>query len=247
MRKFLLLPLLLLLGCAPKAVREYKAVAVKEYPHDTTSYTQGLFFDGDTFFETTGQWGESTIRKVELESGKTLSRVDFPEEYFLEGSVALCGVLYVLTWTNRQILKYDASTLKPIGALRYPREGWGLTSDGKRFYASDGSSRIYVTGPDFKAEKTIRVTMDGHPVRYLNELEWIDGRIWANVYTSDTIVIINPRSGVVEARVDCSGLYPRAGRSPHADVLNGIAVSPDGRIFLTGKYWPKLFEVVIEE
>lgn len=242
MRKILILPLLFLLGCAPKAVREYKAVAVNEFPHDTTSYTQGLFFDGDTFFETTGQWGESTIRKVDLESGKTLARVDFPEDYFLEGSVTLDGVLYVLTWTNKLVLKYDAATLKPIGAIKYPREGWGLTSDGKHFYASDGSSRIYVMGPDFKARKTLRVSLDGHPLRYLNELEWIDGRIWANVYTTDTIVIINPRSGAVEARIDCSGLYPAGSRSPRADVLNGIAAR-GGRIFLTGKYWPSLYEI----
>ena len=222
-------------------------MVVNEYPHDTTSYTQGLFFDGDTFFETTGQWGESTIRKVDLQTGSALSRVDFPQEYFLEGSVTVDGVLYVLTWTNKLVLKYDAETLKPIGAMKYPREGWGLTTDGKRFYATDGSSRIYVMDSDFKASKTLRVTLDGKPVRYLNELEWIDGRIWANVYTSDTIVIINPRSGEVEARVDCSGLYPRKERSPHADVLNGIAVSPDGRIFVTGKYWPKLYEIIIKE
>lgn len=239
-----MLLLLLAAGCSSGEVRHLKAVVVGEFPHDTTSYTQGLFFDGETLFETTGEWGESTIRKVSPETGEAISRVDFPEEYFLEGSAILNGTLYVLTWTNKRVLKYDPSTLAPIGAVRYPREGWGLTTDGRRLYASDGSSRIYVMGPDLKAGKTLRVTMDDAPVRWLNELEWIDGRIWANVYTTDNIVVINPRSGKVEQIIDCSEVYPKASRRPDDDVLNGIAVR-DGRIFITGKRWPKMYEIVV--
>jgi glutamine cyclotransferase len=203
-----------------------------------------LFFHDGAMYESTGMNGESTLRKVDLESGKALERQDFSRKYFVEGSVALGGIIYVLTWTNKVAFMYDAATLAYKGAWSYPREGWGLTTDGKSLIASDGSSKLYFLTPDFKLEKSVSVTMNGRPLRYLNELEWIDGRIWANVYTTDMIVIINPEDGKVEASIDCTGLLPRHLRTERTDVLNGIARNPaDGKIYLTGKYWPRLYEV----
>lgn len=242
----LLAALLPLQSCGAKGIRQYKVSVVKEYRHDTSSYTQGLFFLDGAMYESTGMNGESTLRKVDLESGDALARLDFSRKYFVEGSVALGDKIYVLTWTNKVAFVYDAATLEYEGAWSYPREGWGLTTDGKSLIASDGSSKLYFLSPSFKQEKVLNVTMDGRPLRYLNELEWIDGRIWANVYTTDMIVIINPDDGKVEASIDCTGLLPRHLRTERTDVLNGIACNPsDGKIYLTGKYWPRLYEIKI--
>ena len=234
--------LILLPACGSGKVKEYKVKVVKEYPHDTSSYTQGLFFHDGKLYESTGEYGNSTFRTVDLATGKALTKMSFDRKYFAEGSVILDDVLYILTWNEKVVFRYDAKTLKYLSTVGYRRQGWGLTTDGKRLIASDGSSKIYFLDSSLKTEKTIQVTMDGAPVRYLNELEWIDGRIWANVYTTDLIVIINPSSGVVEGRINCAGLLPRSLRTKNTDVLNGIAVH-DGRIYLTGKRWPRLYEV----
>lgn len=231
-----------ILSCSAK-VERYKIEVVKAYPHDTGSYTQGLFWHDGSLYESTGLNGKSTFRKVDLQSGKALTKLPFNKKYFVEGSVILEDKLYILTWTNKVIFIYDANTLEYRSTYSYPREGWGLTTDGKSLISSDGSSRIYFLTPELKFERSINVTLNGRAVRYLNELEWIDGRIWANVYTSDTIVIINPDTGVVEATVDCEGLLPERLRTYDTDVLNGIAVDSEGRIFLTGKNWPELYEV----
>ena len=232
-----------LTGCSAR-VRAYKIKVEKEYPHDTASYTQGLFFDGGKFYESTGQYGESSFRIVDLETGNALKKLDFAPKYFAEGSVILNGKLYILTWTNKVAFVYDAATLEYLQTYSYPREGWGLTTDGKSLIASDGSSRLYFLTPEFKQERAVNVTMDGRPVRYLNELEYIDGKVWANVYTTDMIVIIDPAHGKVEASIDCTGLLPRKLRTADTDVLNGIARDPaTGQIYLTGKYWPRLYEV----
>ncbi|MBQ9192865.1 MAG: glutaminyl-peptide cyclotransferase [Bacteroidales bacterium] len=248
MRKLsLLLLALIALSCGSAKVREYKAHVVREYPHDVTSYTQGLFFDGGRLLETTGQWGESTLRTVDLETGQATSRQDFSRKYFIEGSCILDGNLYILTWTSNVAFIYDADSLKYRSTVAYPREGWGLTTDGKQLIASDGSAYLYFMDKDLRELRRVRVTRDGRAVRYLNELEWIDGKVWANVYTTDTIVIIDPEDGKVEATVDCRGLLSAKDRTPETDVLNGIAVDGEGRIFLTGKYWPKLFEIQLEK
>ncbi len=231
-----------ILSCSAK-VERYKIEVVKAYPHDTGSYTQGLFWHDGSLYESTGLNGKSTFRKVELQSGKALTKLPFNRKYFVEGSVILGDKLYILTWTNKVIFIYDATTLEYRSTYSYPREGWGLTTDGKSLISSDGSSRIYFLTPELKFERSINVTLNGRAVRYLNELEWIDGRIWANVYTTDTIVIINPDTGIVEATVDCDGLLPERLRTSDTDVLNGIAVDSEGRIFLTGKNWPELYEV----
>ncbi len=230
-------------GCSAR-VKQYKVEVVKEYPHDTGAYTQGLFFDGGRFYESTGQFGESSFREVELATGKVLSKMNFQQKYFGEGSVMLGGNLYILTWLNKVAFVYDAKTLEYKQTYSYPREGWGLTTDGKSLIASDGSSRLYFLSPEFKQERYVDVKMDGRAVRNLNELEYIDGKVWANIYMTDLIVIINPADGTVEASIDCSGLLPKKLREPRTDVLNGIAQDPaTGKIYLTGKYWPRLYEV----
>ena len=231
------------LGCSAR-VKQYKLEVVKEYPHDTGAYTQGLFFDSGRFYESTGQFGESSFREVELATGKVLSQMNFQEKYFGEGSVMLGGKLFILTWLNKVAFVYDAKTLAYEQTYSYPREGWGLTTDGKSLIASDGSSRLYFLTPEFRQERYVDVKMDGRPVRNLNELEYIDGKVWANIYMTDMIVIINPADGTVEASIDCSGLLPQKLREPRTDVLNGIAQDPaTGKIYLTGKYWPRLYEV----
>ena len=219
-----------ILSCSAK-VERYKIEVVKAYPHDTGSYTQGLFWHDGSLYESTGLNGKSTFRKVDLQSGQALTKLPFNKKYFVEGSVILGDKLYILTWTNKVVFIYDANTLEYRSTYSYPREGWGLTTDGKSLISSDGSSRIYFLTPELKFERSINVTLNGRAVRYLNELEWIDGRIWANVYTTDTIVIINPDTGIVEATVDCEGLLPERLRTYDTDVLTGRAVDSEGRLF----------------
>ena len=244
MKKFTLILLMLAaISCGSTKVHQYKVRVVKEYPHDIASYTQGLFFHGDSLYESTGQYGESTFRTVDLASGEALSRMDFSRKYFIEGSIIFGEDLYILTWENQVAFRYDAATHKYKSTVAYPREGWGLTTDGKQLIASDGSSFLYFMDADLNVLRRQRVTMDGKSVRYLNELEYIDGKVWANVYTSDTIVIIDPSDGTVVATVDCKGLLPSKERTRETDVLNGIAIDKEGRIYLTGKYWPKMYQV----
>ncbi len=238
----------LILSCGNAKVKEYKLDVVAEYPHDTGSYTQGLFFQDGQMYESTGQYGLSSFMKVDLETGAALERMDFNDEYFVEGSVMFEGNLYILTWTNRKAFVYDAETLEFKAAWKYPREGWGITHDGRNLIASDGSANLYFMDGNFAQQKKLKVTLEDRPVRFLNELEYIDGKIWANVYTSDSIVIINPKTGKVEGLVDCTGLLPRALHEPSTDVLNGIAYDEKtGKIYLTGKNWPRLYEVRLVE
>ena len=237
-----------LLSCADATVKEYKLEVVAEYPHDTDSYTQGLFFHNGKMYETTGLNGKSTLRLVDMQTGKPLKKLDFDRKYFLEGSVILGDNLYILTWENRVAFIYDAETMEYKSSWAYPREGWGITTDGRQLIASDGSANLYFMDGDFKLDRKVTVTFDDRPVRWLNELEYIDGKIWANIYTTDEIAIINPKNGKVEGVVDCRGLLPNRLRKPSTDVLNGIAFNPDnGRIYLTGKNWPKLYEIRIVE
>lgn len=235
-------------SCAEAAVKRYKAVVQKSYPHDDGAYTQGLFFHEGVLYESTGVKGESSFRKVELGTGEVLHRTDFAKKYFVEGSVIFDGKLYILTWTNKVVFIYDAASLKYKQAYSYPREGWGLTTDGTSLIASDGSSTLYFMDGKFQVQRTVTVRLKDRKINLLNELEYIDGKIWANVYTSDIILIINPSDGRVEATVDCSGLLPDRLKDNRTDVLNGIAFNPDdNKIYLTGKYWKKLFEIKLEE
>lgn len=240
--------LLMLVSCADANVRRYRVEVVAEYPHDTESYTQGLFFHKGEMYETTGLRGKSTLRKVDIITGEPEKRLNFDKKYFVEGSVVFKDNLYILTWDSKVAFVYGADSLDYKSTWSYPREGWGLTTDGKQLIASDGSATLFFMDEDFALKKRVVVKYEDRPVRWLNELEYIDGRIWANVYTTDEIVIINPKDGRVEGIIDCSGLLPRSLYTSQTDVLNGIAYNPvTGRIYLTGKNWPKLYEIELVE
>ena len=242
-----LLSVFLSLGCSAQ-VKQYRVKVVNQYPHDETSYTQGLFMVEGRMYESTGTYGGSTFRKVDIRTGEALRRLNFGDKYFVEGSVALGDSLYILTWTSRVAFIYDKHTLEYIATRSYPRAGWGLTTDGESLIASDGSSRLYFMDKELRVRKTLNVKLHGKPLKYLNELEYIDGKIWANVYTTGMIVIIDPQTGLTEAVVDCSGLLPASLRTSETDVLNGIAHdSITGKTYITGKKWPLLFEITLEE
>ena len=239
---------ILLISCSDAKVRHYRLEVVKEYPHDVDSYTQGLFFHGGELYESTGVHGKSSFRRVDLQTGKALDRMNFDKKYFVEGSVVMDDDLYILTWESRVAFIYDIDSLKYKATWSYPREGWGITTDGKQLIASDGSAYLYFMDSNFALERKQLVTCEGRPVRWLNELEYIDDMIWANVYTTDEIVIINPKNGKVEGIVDCRRLLPMRLRTSETDVLNGIAYDPEtGKIYLTGKNWPRLYEVRLVE
>lgn len=233
---------------APQVVQPVRyTFSVKNvYPHSTASYTQGLQYVDGVLWEGTGEWGESRLQKCELESGKVEVLKSLPRSEFGEGITVLGDRVYQLTWTNGIAHEYNLQG-ELLKNHRYSGEGWGLTTDGEKLYMSNGTPDIYKIDPaTFKREGKITVTMRGEVVDYINELEWIDGKIWANVYTTDYIIIINPQSGVVEGVVDCSNLLPMEDEEDDTDVLNGIAYDKEGkRIFLTGKRWSKLFEVDI--
>ncbi len=233
---------------APQVVQPVRyTFSVKNvYPHSTASYTQGLQYVDGVLWEGTGEWGESRLQKVDLESGKVEVLKELPRSEFGEGITVLGDRVYQLTWTNGIAYEYNLQG-ELLKNHRYSGEGWGLTTDGEKLYMSNGTPDIYKIDPaTFKREGKITVTMRGEVVDYINELEWIDGKIWANVYTTDYIIIINPQSGVVEGVVDCSNLLPMEDVGDDTDVLNGIAYDKEGkRIFLTGKRWSKLFEVDI--
>ena len=221
----------------------YKVVA--EYPHSRTSYTQGLQFVDGELWEGTGEYGRSQLLRTDLTSGKVLQSKKLSKDEFGEGITVLGDKIYQLTWLNGKMHIYDRKTLTPLATHTYKGEGWGLTSDGTKLYMSDGTNYIRVLNPETMAqERRIGVTLRGESLSHLNELEWIDGKIWANVYTTDHIVIINPENGVVEGVINLSGILPENERDNRTDVLNGIAYDKAAkRIFVTGKNWSKLFEI----
>ncbi len=228
---------------------KYTYRVVNVYPHDRRAYTQGLFWHDGRLWESTGLSGQSSLREIDLETGRTVREAAVENEYFAEGAAILDGRIYQLTWQDGVALVWDAETLEVAERHPLPSEGWGLTTDGKELYMSDGSSRVTVMSPDGLARRrSVNVRNGGRSVRQLNELEWIDGRIWANIYMSDQIAIIDPATGNVEGIVDLAGLLSREDRRPDTDVLNGIAYdSAGGRIFVTGKFWPKIFEIELVE
>ncbi|WP_432712003.1 glutaminyl-peptide cyclotransferase [Pedobacter sp.] len=223
----------------------YKVINV--FPHDTTSYTQGLEYHDGKFLESTGEYGSSTLRWVDLKSGKALQRIDIDKKYFAEGSTLIGDKIVLLTWQANLGFIYDAKSLKQTGTFPYQnsREGWGLTFDGKQLIKSDGTNRIWFLNKDtYKEESFIEVYDNKGQVDQLNELEYIDGKIYANVYQTDNIVIINPQSGAIERYIDLSNLLPEKDRFANTDVLNGIAWDNKGkRLFVTGKRFDKLFEI----
>ena len=234
-------------SATPQAVEPlfYTYEVVAEYPHLRTSYTQGLQFVDGELWEGTGEYGRSQLLRTDLATGKVLRSKKLSKEEFGEGITILGDKIYQLTWLNGKMHTYDKATLRHLATHTYKGEGWGLTSDGEKLYMSDGTNYIRVLNPETLAqERRIGVTLRGESLQYLNELEWIDGKIWANVYTTDHIVIINPENGVVEGIINLSGILPEKERDYKTDVLNGIAYDKaTKRIFVTGKNWSKLFEI----
>ncbi len=224
---------------------DYEVVAT--YPHSTSSYTQGLQWVNGRMWEGTGGYGTSRLMEVDLQSGDSRIVANLPKSVFGEGICLLGERIYQLTWQEGIMYIYDRKTEQEVAKHHYKGEGWGLTTDGELLYMSSGTPDIRVIDPaTMKQVRTINVTVNGESLSYLNELEWIDGRIWANVYTLDQIVIINPVTGVVEGVVNLQGLLPESERTPSTDVLNGIAWdSEQRRLFVTGKNWGRLFEIRI--
>jgi glutamine cyclotransferase len=222
----------------------YTYEVINTYPHDVNAFTQGLVWDGDILYEGTGLNGRSSLRRVDLESGQVLQQLDLPTEYFGEGITVWGEQIVQLTWQSQRGFVYNKETFEQLAEFTYPTQGWGITHDSRRLIMSDGSATIYFWDPNtFTAVDTINVyDLDG-PVASLNELEYINGEIWANIWQTDRIARIDPVTGQVLAWVDLSGLLTPAERA-QADVLNGIAYKPDeDRLFVTGKLWPKLFEI----
>ncbi len=228
--------------------RRLRAEVVHSYPHDPAAFTQGLVLDGTTLFESTGLYGHSTLRRVDLATGRVLASTRLADEHFGEGLALAPGALVQLTWQNGLALVYDPRTLEPRRRLRYAGEGWGLCHDGRSFVMSDGTDRLTFRRPDtFEIERTVHVRLDGAPLRNINELECVGDSVYANVWHRDVIVRVRASDGQVLELIDASGLLPASERR-NADVLNGIAYDPaDGLFLVTGKLWPRLFKVKFVE
>lgn len=238
-----LLPVLLLSACQD-APRQYDIVKV--LPHDPGAYTQGLLVQGETIFESTGLNGRSSVRKVRVGTGEVVQHRPLSNEYFGEGLALVDDRLIQLTWHQGRAFVYDTTDLQHLDTFVYEGEGWGLCYDGNTLYMSNGSE--YLTRRDpltFAVLDSVRVTMDGGPLSQINELECARGEVFANIYTSDWIVRINPRSGVVTAAYSLADLVRDSGRPPTRDaVLNGIAYDSISDTFLvTGKLWPRMFRI----
>lgn len=227
----------------------YTYAVVNTWPHDPSAFTQGLVFYAGNLLESTGLNGESTLRAVELNTGRVQKKTSLPSEYFGEGLAVIGTRAFQITWQNHQGFIYDARTFERAGQFTYDGEGWGLTSDGRWLILSDGTDQIRFLDPTtFQVVRTIHVTAAGTPVARINELEWIKGEIFANVWMTNAIIRIDPATGAVLGIIDFSDLLPPEQRLPGTDVLNGIAYDPKaGRLLVTGKRWPKIFEVRLIE
>jgi glutamine cyclotransferase len=227
---------------------------VNTYPHESNAYTQGYEFYNNQLYEGTGQLGRSSIRITDAFSGKVVKMENLPNDYFGEGITILNDTLYQLTWKNQKAIIYDAKTLSKIKEVNYPQimEGWGLTNDGNFLYMTDGTENLYqIDAKGFKIKETIPVYSKDTKIDSINELEWVNGKIYANVYTKDAIIIINPKTGSVEAIVNLSELKKKidfSNKHPQDAVLNGIAYHPLRKtFFVTGKDWEKTFEIRLKE
>lgn len=226
---------------------QYTFRIVKTYPHDRNAFTQGLEYRDGVLYEGTGLVTRSALRKIKLDTGQVLQSFDLPQPFFGEGITVLNQQVVQLTWQSQTGFIYDKTSFRVLKSFSYPGEGWGMTNDGKQIYMSDGTSQIRVWDPvSFKEIRRIRVTDGGKPITALNELEFVRGEIWANVWQTDRIARISPADGRVLGWVDLSGILPKAERAGADAVLNGIAYdAASDRLFVTGKLWPKLFEIKI--
>lgn len=230
---------------APAPPPVEKPVVVRAYPHDSTAFTEGLLIADGALYESTGREGQSVIRQVDLASGKTLRQATVPSGLFGEGIVAWGPELRSVTWHGGRGFRWSRPALKKLGEWKYAGEGWAMTDDGRQIILSDGTPRLRFLNPATMAvARTLDVTVNGRPLKYLNELEYIGGQIWANVWMTPYIVRIDPASGVVKGVVDLSELVARAGVTDRDSVANGIAYDrAKHRIFVTGKNWPELYEI----
>ncbi len=230
---------------ATTAPTHYGYQIVNTFPHDRAAFTQGLVFLDGALLETTGLNGKSSLRRVEPATGSVLKRVELPEQYFGEGMTVIGKKIYQVTWQNRTGFVYDLGTFAAERTFRYDDEGWGLTTDGQQLILSDGTDTLRWLDPaTFQVTRTVQVTNAGRPLALLNELEWVKGEIFANVWQTETVARIDPATGRVTGLIDFSGLLTPADRIGDIDVLNGIAYdAAEDRLFVTGKNWPKLFEV----
>jgi glutaminyl-peptide cyclotransferase len=241
--------LILALLTAAIAVSEapvYTFRVVKTYPHDPSAFTQGLIYLDGFLYEGTGMNGHSNLRKVNLETGKVLQEKKIEQQYFGEGITNWGSQLIQLTWQHGVGFVWDRSTFQLKKQFKYTGEGWGLTHDTKQLILSDGSPVLRLLDPETLAEKGRLPVLDGRrPISNLNELEWVKGEIWANIWQTEKIVRISPQNGQVLGWVDMTGILPAADRA-NVDVLNGIAYDEKkDRLFVTGKWWPKLFEIKV--
>ena len=223
---------------------DYNIVA--EYPHSSGSYTQGLQYVDGVMWEGTGREGRSYLQRIDLKTGATDIVASLPEDEFGEGITHYKGNIYQITWENHKAYLYDGKG-NLIKTIPYRGEGWGITTDGERLYMSDGTSTIRQVNPDsFATEKSICITINGEPLNMINELEWIDGHILANVYLTDVIIEIDPESGIVVGLIDLTDLRDRLYKNPESEALNGIAYNAStGHLYVTGKDWNRLFEIKV--
>ncbi|AMQ00711.1 Glutamine cyclotransferase [Pedobacter cryoconitis] len=226
---------------------EFTYKVINTFPHDTSSYTQGLEYHNGRLLESSGEYGFSTLKWVDLQTGKASPKIELEKKFFGEGSTLIGDKIILLTWKEDVGFIYDAKSLKQLGTFPYQnsREGWGLTFDGQRIIKSDGTNRIWFLNKDnYKEENYVDVYDNNGEVAQLNELEYIDGKIYANIYQTDKIAVIDPKSGSVLSYIDLTGLLPAKDRFPNTDVLNGIAWDAAGkRLFVTGKKFSKLFQI----
>jgi glutamine cyclotransferase len=229
-------------------VPKYGYQIVNIWPHDSNAFTQGLILMDGKLLESTGQEGFSSLRRVDLESGRILKKIDVPVPYFAEGLAALNGKLYQLTWQHNIGFIYDAQTFDHLGDFNYQGEGWGLATDGQSLILSDGSNRLRFIDPNgFRVTRTITVTDGNQPVRELNELEYVNGEIYANIWHDNRIAMIDPQSGHVTAWIDLTGLMPESELQDPEAVLNGIAYDQaSDKLIVTGKLWPRVFEIKVK-
>jgi len=225
------------------------AEVVARFPHDPEAFTEGLIVDGDTMYESVGEVGTSDVRRVNLTSGRVLARSPLPPRQFGEGLARWRQRLITLTWTDGVAHVWNAASLRAVGTLRYTGEGWGLATVGDQLAMSDGSDTIVFRDPvRFNIVRRIQVTAGGQPVTQLNELEWVDGRLLANVWQTPYIVAIDPATGVVTHVIDCRAIVAEIGAQDRDAVLNGIAFDPRRhRLFVTGKLWPTMFEIRVPD
>jgi glutamine cyclotransferase len=221
---------------------------VRRFPHDTSAYTQGLVYAGGVLYESTGLYGHSQVRRVELATGRVTASVTLPVEHFGEGLALLGGRLYQLTWKEQVGYVYDAVTLTQVDSFTYRGQGWGLTTDGSLLIMSDGTATLRFLDPgSFRVRRELTVRDGRSPLLWINELEYARGDLFANIYTSNWIVRIDPATGEVREWLNLSGLLPRRQRTPETDVLNGIAHDEaTGNLLITGKRWPALFELRLQ-